>query len=613
MAKVVTTPLSEKCSGETAEAGLLRKITRFAVLAAIFIAPLKLGTMLLPGVPQSFSGGVMSLLVNSMPPSYFAWLSGGLLLLTVLSYEWPQNLTWQKNSGKLLLLWLLLPLAALIGFIDADTWESPVTELEYILGLSSFALTVAIVMSAAGSAMREQLINVLTAGTLLTAVWGVHQYFWGFDDLREFIELQEKVYNIKISPDLKARAFDVRTYATFTFASALAGMFCLSGALTVLRMRSWGKNFEPAALSQKLFGAIAFLLCAGVFLTTKGRSAFLAVVVSGGVSALLLIKNKKLKLAVLLLAAAVIVAGAVYIDRAGRGFGSMSERVGYLKSSWEMLCHNPLTGDGWGDFTFHHAQNKSFGNNELAKDPHNFIAAFASQCGLAGLLISAALMLAPLYWGMKRLLRKRDGMSWAMFFSLGAFSLHALMDLDWQVPALMMWYCVLMFLIVEPEVDAVLAAESVNAAGRRTCCRIAAGALAVLTLAGAWHWSSVDSCFSKMLSASGQEIGSPGKAASRYEVDALAERTLQLAAYSHSVYMAWGYDAMRRQDLLLAEKRFLQAQQLAPRSHAIAERLGEVYGKLGQEEKSRHYYLQADKLFPYKKIFTDKLKGAENE
>ena len=32
----------------------------YTTVAAIFIAPLKLGTMLLPGVPQSFSGGVMS-------------------------------------------------------------------------------------------------------------------------------------------------------------------------------------------------------------------------------------------------------------------------------------------------------------------------------------------------------------------------------------------------------------------------------------------------------------------------------------------------------------------------------------------------------------------------
>ncbi len=591
-----------------------KKVSRVALLTVVLIAPLKLGLMLLPGVPQGSFDGWFGLLVSGWPPAFFALIAGFLLLLSVTAYGVPENLIWKNPLGKLLVLWLLLPVVTLIGFVNADSLESPIIELEYTLALAAFAGAAAINLSGNDSKFRQQMFNMIAVGTLLTAILGVHQYFWGFDDLKKFIEVQESIYHVKIPPELKARAYDVRTYASFTFASALAGMFCLAGMLTVCRACKWGRNFEPAAISQKLFGVAAFILCAGIFLSTKGRSAFLAVTVSAAVCGWLLVKSRRLKIIIAAVAMLVVIGGAIYIEYAGRGFSSMTERVGYLKSSWEMLVDHPICGDGWGDFTFHHALNKSFGNDELAKDPHNLVAAFAAQCGLPGLVVTLGLIIGSIYLSGRQMLKNITWENGALFFAMSAFALHVLMDLDWQVPGLMCWWCVIMFLAAMPDPAVPVSTDKISSRAGKIVRDLFIFMLALLTVGGGWHWLVSDMRFGKMLQAAGQEVGivSP-RSSGAYEVDILAGKALQIAPYSHSIYIAWGNDALYRRNYVQAEKRFLKALEMVPRSHVVHERLGEIYEYSGQLDKARIFYQRANELFPYKKIFADKLKGIGDE
>ena len=86
-----------------------QKTVNILLLAAIFFAPLKMGTMLLPGMPQTYPDSIFNLLINSMPPAFFPVLSGVLLILSVLAYGIPQTLTPKTATGKLLLMWLFMP------------------------------------------------------------------------------------------------------------------------------------------------------------------------------------------------------------------------------------------------------------------------------------------------------------------------------------------------------------------------------------------------------------------------------------------------------------------------------------------------------------------------
>ena len=586
----------------------LQKLTCRLFGAVIFLLPLKFGAMLLPGVPQRYPDSVMGWLVTSLPPAFFCIVAGCLLIMSLAAFG-AGAVSWKSASGRLLLLFLLLPLAALLGFINADGWEYAIIELEYLFGLSAFAGSTAIILGSTDLLWHKKFLNVFVASVLTTAVVGGYQYFCGFDDLKNFIEMQEKVYNIKIPDDLKARALDVRTYATFTFASAFAGFLLLSGALSVLRAYAWGRLFEPVKLSQRLFFLLALLLCGGIFLTTRGRSAFLAAIVAAAVCGLILIKKRKVQIILIAGALLAITAGAFYIHYAGRGFGSMTERVGYLQTSFKMLIEHPFCGGGWGDFSYAHAFNKSFGNQELAKDPHNIVAAFASQTGFVGGLLTAMILLYVLYLAYRRIKLCCGVEAVAVFGSICAFSLHMLMDLDWQVPGLMACYIFLAF----------CCARTIDDANKAVCCRnprSAAAAMIFFCIAaclGAVHWSMAEQSFGNMLAAAGQEAGVYSQPQSFYEVDAAAEKALKIAPYSHSIYNAWAKDKMYRRDLVRAEELFLKALEYAPRSHAITKSLSELYSLRGDVKKAQEYEIKSDKLFPYRKIFFSKERGLKNE
>lgn len=583
----------------------LQNLAGIVLLAAAVLAPLKFSSMLLPGVPHGAPGSVMDVVITALTPALFPAFAAILLALTVAGFGFPRALNWRTASGRMILIFWALPLTALLGFINPDGLESAVIELEYLLGVSSFATALAIILNVRGGEFKKKLLNAVAAGTLLTALAGVHQYFFGFDELRNFIETQEQVYGVKIPPELKARAYDVRVYATFTFASALAAFLLLTGGNAVLRAWAWGKNFEPANLSQKIFGILALLLCGGVLLATKGRGAFLAVIAATVFSGWLALKQRKLKLILALSAIAVVIAGACYIHYAGRGFGSMTERVGYLKSSLQMVIQHPFCGDGWGDFTYFHAQNKSFGNEELAKDPHNMAAAFASQCGIAGGLAVLLMMFYPVYRVIRKLKTAPSAESRVMLFALIAFALHAMMDLDWQVPALMMLYSAMIFIaLFEDTPEKALAANS-------TLGTVVLSLLAAVTLAGGWHAWEYDKRFAVMKHAAGQEYGTKTQPAAAYEIDLLANKVVKIAPWSHSVYHAWGDDKLRRLDLTAALDLYRKALKTAPRSSALYSRLSEIALLQGDTAKAAEYKEKSDNLFPHKKRFFEqqKMKG----
>ncbi len=588
---------------------LLQKIVNFVMLATVLLAPLKMGAMILPGVPQGIPQNGMELVLNTLPVPWLALGSGVLFALSLIAYGAKFCWNWRLPVVRLLILWMLLPLAALIGFVNADSLENPVIELEYTLFLSSFAGAFAMCLYGANGDFRRKALNCICIGTILTAFCGVYQYFFGFEDMKNFIAKQEK-NGIYIAPELKARALDVRTFATFTFASALAGMFALAGALTASCAWNCGKKFDPPKVSQRVFLFFTVVLCGGIFLTTKGRSAFLAVTAAAALCGFVFIKSRKLKVLVAAGAALVIVLGACYIHYAGRGFGSMTERVGYLKSTCQMIVEHPFCGGGWGGFTYHHALNKNFGNEELAKDPHNFVASFASQTGIFGGALTLLLMAYGLAAAYKNLKKEFSAEKLAIFFGLSAFSLHMLMDLDWQVAGLMIWYAVMTFC---GAVDAADAEAKTTPAAAGYAALSLCGVTALLTCIGGVHWSMTDKLHYELLDAAGQHPGAPTQVQNSYVVEEKVHRVLRLAPYSHSVYMVWANDALRRMDLNSAEARYNKVMEMTPRSSAVYDRLGDVYKLRGDELKAAEYYDKADKLFPYKKIFFEERRRKENQ
>ena len=103
---------SSKIMLKTEEFTPLQKVVNFLVMAVVLLAPLKMGSMILPGVPQGTPQGVWDVLLNALPVPLLAVFSGVLLALTILAYKVDDCLSFRTHSGRLLWLWLLLPVAA---------------------------------------------------------------------------------------------------------------------------------------------------------------------------------------------------------------------------------------------------------------------------------------------------------------------------------------------------------------------------------------------------------------------------------------------------------------------------------------------------------------------
>ena len=65
---------------------LLQKIVNFVMLATVLLAPLKMGAMILPGVPQGVPQNGMELVLNTLPVPWLALGSGVLFALSLIAY-----------------------------------------------------------------------------------------------------------------------------------------------------------------------------------------------------------------------------------------------------------------------------------------------------------------------------------------------------------------------------------------------------------------------------------------------------------------------------------------------------------------------------------------------
>lgn len=86
-------------------------------------------------------------------------------------------------------------------------------------------------------------------------------------------------------------------------------------------------------------------------------------------------------------------------------------------------------------------QLKTTDSDESAHDPHNLAASFAAQAGAAGLAVVLAAILYPMFLIGRRVLgRKPEEGEWplfALFWGEVAFFLHAMMEINLQIPATM--------------------------------------------------------------------------------------------------------------------------------------------------------------------------------
>ncbi|MDD4818005.1 MAG: tetratricopeptide repeat protein [Victivallaceae bacterium] len=358
------------------------------ILSALL--PLKFGSLAMPGA-GAMPDGVWGWLLTTWPLWIFRIAAPAVLLLALAAYR-PEKRS--RGGDVFCLLFLAAAVFAFFGTINASQTFYSHEMLLHLGSLSCYLFAANEFLTSAPSA-RERLTGAIGIGAALALATALHQYFFGFDQMLEFIA-GEREHGVKISAVLEAKLIDRRTSLPFDLSNSLAGF--ILAALPVLLIAAWraGGRFEPQKLSRLLFTGLAAAGGLFVFATTRSRAAAAALILALVFAAVVKLKQRRLRIAAAAVAAAAIAGGMFYAAHSERGLGSFRSRIDYARVAVGSFAAHPLAGAGWGEFHYDYMLNKYDGTEEAPQDPHNLPLAFFSQAGMFAGLAICLWMLWPL-------------------------------------------------------------------------------------------------------------------------------------------------------------------------------------------------------------------------
>ena len=572
------------------------------LIGLTFLLPLKFGSLaVLPEATSFYPGDLFSWLIINWPAHSFGIFSGVALFAALVVFA-PGMRPLRTSGGATALLWSFgLVLVSLIGWINAATIDYAVGETIHLAGIGAYVLAVRLWLRNRPEE-RRWFCAALAAGACWLIYSGLSQYFVGFAETREFVEKQI-AEGIPISHVMVAKINDDRVFATFVSCNVLAGYLLLLLPVTLYAVWRFAGHFEPVRLSRILLCGLVFSGLVAVLLLTRSRAAFLAALLTAGAFAMTLPKRRIYRCIPVIVLALAIVGGAIYIHRAGRGFGSMAERVDYLRSSVKMIAEKPLAGHGWGGFFYRHMELKTTGTDESAHDPHNLVMAFASQTGVIGGAVALAVVLLPLFWLGRRIFRRggeetpeegADGFARAVFWGECAFLLHAHMDVDLQIPASMA-AAGAMLVAALPEASAQMAAR-----GRRRWLLVAAGMLlAAVAAMGNILWLRAEMAYDRLITlARPQSAQDRLRPVSDAEVVKALREAVALRPGSPFPWEIAGDYFWSRRDGAMAEKCYREAARCTPDRPSLYRRFFDLEMARGNRAAAAKHLRRMLELFP---------------
>lgn len=421
---------------------IFRKITVFYLGFLSIILPLKFASLtMMPESTSYFPDELWEYLIVNCPAASTGMATGLGLLLSMITFGgdfFQKRICFNWSIAA----WIAAAIWSLNGFANASTADYPVMAIGHITGFLSYAFSIYIYWKTHDNSL-EKIFVWWTAGLLLVLASGLYQYFWGFDEQLAFYYSESgQAANIE-NLDLSSKMTERRIFATFGGSNVLAGFLMLTGAIGFYIMYRWAGNFAPPKQSRILLCGIFTASAVWVLINTGSRGAIAAV---GGTLIYMLflldIKKKyKIAGAVIMLAAVCgLIFSSVYF---GRTFGSFTERIGYWRTAFLMMKENWYIGSGWGDFFVDNMRFRVIDLDETARGPHNLFLIFGCSCGIFAMLAVMFASLWALYNASMKFYREKNMLNCAVIVSLAGFLIHAMLDVNFQIPASMAIFCTL--------------------------------------------------------------------------------------------------------------------------------------------------------------------------
>jgi len=324
----------------------------------------------------------------------------------------------------------LLAIAVVIGIFTADYRRPALAAgLEW---LSTLLAVFCLVQTVRDRAAVETLLAMLLATGAVVALYAVHQYFIGLDQLREAYRLNPQQmlwrdvgieYGGWMQKRFEKRLADQAAFSTFALSNSLAayclmllpvGLALLVGA--VRRRRAW---WGLAALAVTV---PALALALGLTKSKGGYAAGAVVLGAFGVGAAWPRLRRYARVLVPAAAVAVVLAAAGLAWRVNAvgveaALGpSMRFRVDYWTGALRVIERHPLRGVGLGGFRDHYTLHKNPESPEDVRHPHNLVLGLWTAMGPLGVAAFGWLFAASLWSG------RRGGVSASVGASAASLS-----------------------------------------------------------------------------------------------------------------------------------------------------------------------------------------------
>ncbi|MFT4558985.1 MAG: O-antigen ligase [Planctomycetaceae bacterium] len=387
------------------------------------------------------------------------WLTSIALAAAAGFFWWKSRFSFERLRFEKLdvAVWLLCGAHILSSLIVILTEGNKRAATNMLWEWLAVAVTFSLIRQTITLDSRPKFLRAVLVLTTALACYGIWQpTFWYPANLREYQELKAEIESVESSPNLSPeeqfkrqrelraefvsrgiplsgpaqQLFEHRLRdskeplgffaLTNTLASFMAiGLVLLAGTFISLLLPD---QTEDAA--SKIGGSnnrgimvvlgVALILVAYCLVLTKSRSAWGGSVVGIGILlGLFLIRSKSgaaLKklvpiivvgaVVLSLLAGVAIATGALDIEVLTEASTSLSYRLEYWASTWDVILDHPLFGTGPGNFRDNYLRHKLPQSSEEISDPHQFIldvTANAGVVGMAGLLAFLA-VIAWLSW-----------------------------------------------------------------------------------------------------------------------------------------------------------------------------------------------------------------------
>lgn len=405
----------------------IKKVSQIYLLTLTFLLPLKFaGIAIMPETSSYFPSEIWEYIIVNFPNNSLGIFSGIGLIAAIISYG-------NKLKGTLnLFLYISLAILSILGVFNASTGDYIYLSLGHIWGVLSYTLSIYLLVKDDKNNL-SYFYNIATISLIFTLLVGFYQYFIGFEEQIEFYKSQ-KVGMFEV--DLSNKLMEKRIYSTFGGCNVYAGYLLLILGIALCRINKFSSLFQPQKLSQWLFIVLFSLSYLFIIFNTGSR----AVVAGVGASLIIIIFLSKISSKIKIFFGIILLSfcgiGIWATQFLGRNFASFTERIGYAKSSLMMLYNHFFLGSGWGDFLVDNQKYRFIESSEAARDPHNIFFTFGSQAGIFALLAVMGCFLVPLICLAIKYYRKNNLHDGVILFSLFAFLIHAMLDVDYQIPAI---------------------------------------------------------------------------------------------------------------------------------------------------------------------------------